>query len=194
MSTPLLPIGLPKAGPKRHQQLLHKKAKDLAEWRAGSCIPFTVGLSRAFVEGRAEDLLADYQKGRLYGFVCGSDKAAELAPALPTVALPFGQCRFAIYGKTAELPPTGTIRMVTSYPNVARQWLFYAMPAVFARISIEPRIGGCEAAVANGWADIAFDIVDTGESVRTHNLTLIQDHCLPVQAVWIGPQAPPTNA
>ncbi|MBI1308337.1 MAG: hypothetical protein GC129_00565 [Proteobacteria bacterium] len=184
-------IGIPKNAPGGHKQAMYEGALRVAE-----------ELGADTVEGRSEDLLMDLKRRRLDGVICGSDKLGIIATpdfqdGWRASPLSFGYCRLALLGRADAKPmrlvvsnketltqvlPDNPLRVVTSYPELFTAWV-EKNPLPY---ELEQRSGGCEAVVARGWADAAFDIIDTGSTMRRHGLVPWVDNCLTLQAMLVN--------
>lgn len=79
--------------------------------------------------------------------------------------------RLVTASKTGEYPTTDLLRVVTSYPEWARQFFGEkGIPHTAYHVA-----GGVEAMVGLGIADVAFDIVETGRTLQEHDLKIIEE-------------------
>lgn len=76
----------------------------------------------------------------------------------------------AFAGKTKMLPKTSLLRVVTPYPEWARQILAdRGVPHTIFQVD-----GGSELLVAQDVGDVVFDVVETGETLQDNGLNLIE--------------------
>jgi ATP phosphoribosyltransferase len=100
--------------------------------------------------------------------VVGSDVLDELGgDLLRPLRLRDGACRLSLIGPPGELPAPGSVvRVASKYPTTARRALAgYPWSAEVYRLA-----GSVELAPLLGLADLAFDIVQTGATLREHGL------------------------
>jgi ATP phosphoribosyltransferase len=103
--------------------------------------------------------------------VAGLDQILEHeCTAYQPVELPYGLCRMMVIGAPGATPLAGdvTARIATKYPRMSRQYL----DAHALRAEIVPLGGSVELAAVLGLTSHVIDLVETGETVRVHNLEL----------------------
>lgn len=118
---------------------------------------------------RWEDIRKNYNKFDMITY--GADQWLE-GGHKAMIALrhyPLGACRLSLLvpQAVAHLPSATALagkRVATSYPNLAREYL--GVPEE----GIVRMAGAVETAVALGWADCAFDVVESGETARANGL------------------------
>ena len=99
--------------------------------------------------------------------VAGLDQLLEhRSTAYQPVELPFGRCRLMLIGA----PDAGTVptRIATKYPIVTRAWA----DRRGLRAEVIPLGGSVELAAVLELTSHVVDLVETGETVRIHNLTM----------------------
>jgi len=104
--------------------------------------------------------------------IVGSDVLGELGSGLATpLRLRDGRCRLSLIGHPGELPPAGSaVRVASKYPATARRAL-QAFPWAVEIFRLE---GSVELAPLLELADLALDVVQTGETLRAHGLAELQ--------------------
>jgi ATP phosphoribosyltransferase len=103
--------------------------------------------------------------------VAGFDQILEHdSTAYQPVELPYGRCRMMVIGAPGapRLSRDVTARIATKYPRIARQYL----DGKALRAEIVPLAGSVELAAVLGLTSHVVDLVETGETVRIHNLEL----------------------
>jgi ATP phosphoribosyltransferase len=103
--------------------------------------------------------------------VAGFDQILEHeCTAYQPVELPYGRCRMMVIGAPGapSLSRDITARIATKYPRISRQYL----DASALRAEIVPLGGSVELAAVLGLTSHVIDLVETGETVRIHNLEL----------------------
>jgi len=103
--------------------------------------------------------------------VAGFDQILEHeCTAYQPVELPYGRCRMMVIGapRAPRLSRDVTARIATKYPRISRQYL----DANALRAEIVPLGGSVELAAVLGLTSHVIDLVETGETVRIHNLEL----------------------
>jgi ATP phosphoribosyltransferase len=104
--------------------------------------------------------------------VAGSDVLAELHPDLLVPArLREGRSRFSLIGRTTKTPrPGDQIRVATKYPRLTQRLLAQRPWGIeMVRLS-----GSVELAPLLDLAELAVDIVQTGQTLRDHDLHEIE--------------------
>ena len=105
--------------------------------------------------------------------VAGLDQILEHeSTAYQPVEMPFGRCRMMVIG-APDAPPLSadvTSKIATKYPRIARHYL----ESRGLRGEIVPLNGSVELAAVLHLTSHVIDLVETGETVRVHNL-VIQD-------------------
>lgn len=105
--------------------------------------------------------------------VAGLDQILEHEfSAYQPVEMPFGRCRMMVIGAPGApaLSPDVTSKIATKYPRIARHYL----ESRGLRGEIVPLSGSVELAAVLHLTSHVIDLVETGETVRVHNL-VIQD-------------------
>jgi ATP phosphoribosyltransferase len=98
--------------------------------------------------------------------VAGFDQILEHeCTAHQAVEMPFGRCRMMLIGAPGA---TRIVRVATKYPHIARQYLDRHAP----HAELVPLGGSVELAAVLGLTSHVVDLVETGETVRVHNLEL----------------------
>jgi ATP phosphoribosyltransferase len=105
--------------------------------------------------------------------IAGLDQILEHGcSAYQPVELPFGHCRMMLIGAPGAPRLSGdvTAKIATKYPRIARQYL----DTNALRAEIVPLGGSVELAAVLNLTSHVIDLVETGETVRVHQLE-IQD-------------------
>lgn len=106
--------------------------------------------------------------------VVGLDQLLEHeADVYQPVSFEFGACHMMLIA-AADAPPLGPAsrtRLATKYPNVARRFL----ESERLHLEVVALQGSVELAAVLGFAPYIIDLVDTGETVRQHNLRLVRE-------------------
>lgn len=98
--------------------------------------------------------------------IAGLDQILEQeSTAYRPVQMPFGHCRMMLIAAPGE-PPLQKI--ATKYPRITRSWL----ERRGTRADIVPLGGSVELAAVLSLTSHVIDLVETGETVRIHNLVL----------------------
>lgn len=103
--------------------------------------------------------------------IAGLDQILEHeCTAYQPVELSYGRCRMMVIGApgAARLTREVTARIATKYPRVTRQYL----DAHSLRAEVVALSGSVELAAVLGLTSHVIDLVETGETVRVHNLEL----------------------
>jgi ATP phosphoribosyltransferase len=103
--------------------------------------------------------------------IAGLDQILEHGcTAYQPVELAYGRCRMMVIGApgASRLSREVTARVATKYPNVTRQFL----DAHSLRAEVVALSGSVELAAVLGLTSHVIDLVETGETVRVHNLEL----------------------
>jgi ATP phosphoribosyltransferase len=103
--------------------------------------------------------------------IAGFDQILEHeCTAYQPVELPYGRCRMMVIGAPGapRLSRDITARIATKYPRIARHYL----DAQALRADVIPLGGSVELAAVLGLTSHVIDLVETGETVRVHNLEL----------------------
>ena len=104
--------------------------------------------------------------------IVGSDVLDEIdGDLLVPVRLAAGRCRFALIGRSPELPAAGCqVRLATKYPRTARRLVAgRSWGAEIVRLS-----GSVELAPALRLAELALDLVQTGRTLADNGLVEIE--------------------
>jgi ATP phosphoribosyltransferase len=134
---------------------------------------------------RPKDIPVFVGSGELDLGITGRDQALESgAPVTERVQLGFGGSTFryaAPAGVDWQIDDLAGKRLATSYPRLVRQDL--------ARRGIEATVirleGAVEISVQLGLADAVADVVDSGRTLRQHNLAVFGDPICESQAVLV---------
>jgi len=148
---------------------------------------FNLGEKYEVVSMRAQDIPAFVDTGSVDVGITGLDLVAESERDLEILLdLKHGKCRLVF-----AVPETSTIRCVedvpdglrvaTSHPNLAKRFF----SGLKKDIHIIPLSGAVELAPHMKIADAIIDLVETGLTLRSHNLTIIST-VLESHAVIIG--------
>ena len=98
--------------------------------------------------------------------IAGLDQILEHgSTAYQPVQMPFGRCRMMLIAGPGEPPLT---KIATKYPRIARQFI----EGRGIRAEIVPLNGSVELAAVLNLTSHVIDLVETGETVRVHNLVL----------------------
>src|SRR5438552_16478067 len=98
--------------------------------------------------------------------IAGLDQILEHGcTAYQPVELPFGHCRMMLIAAPGAPPLT---KVATKYPRIARQYL----DARQLRAEIVPLTGSVELAAVLELTSHVIDVVETGETVRVHQLEI----------------------
>lgn len=101
--------------------------------------------------------------------IAGLDQILEHdCGALQAVELPYGRCRMMLIGGPGAPPLGQDAKIATKYPRIARRWL----DARAMRAGLVPLNGSVELAAVLGLTSHVIDLVETGETVRVHELEL----------------------
>jgi ATP phosphoribosyltransferase len=101
--------------------------------------------------------------------VAGLDQILEHdCTAVQALELPFGRCRMMLIGTPDAPPLTNAATIATKYPRMARRWLDDRAP----HAEIIPLGGSVELAAVLRLTSHVIDLVETGETVRVHDLVL----------------------
>ena len=103
--------------------------------------------------------------------VAGFDQILEHeSTAYQSLELPYGRCRMMVIGAAGapRLSREVTARIATKYPRITRHYL----DANALRAEVVPLAGSVELAAVLGLTSHVVDLVETGETVRVHNLEL----------------------
>ncbi len=111
--------------------------------------------------------------------VVGKDTLMEShADVYEMMDLGFGKCRFAVaMPKDKELNPSKKLVVATKYPNVAKE--YYSAKGM--SIELIKLNGSVELAPIVGMSDVIVDIVETGSTLKAHNLHVVEEIC-PISA------------
>ena len=111
--------------------------------------------------------------------VVGKDTLMEShADVYEMMDLGFGKCRFAVaMPKDKQINPNKKLVVATKYPNVAKE--YYSSKGI--SIELIKLNGSVELAPIVGMSDVIVDIVETGFTLKAHNLHVIEEIC-PVSA------------
>jgi len=101
--------------------------------------------------------------------IAGLDQILEHAcSAYQPVELPYGRCRMMVIGARGAPPLSNGARIATKYPRIARQYL--DSRALHAEVI--PLGGSVELAAVLQLTSHVIDLVESGETVRVHQLEL----------------------
>ena len=133
------------------------------------------------------DIAPELAEGVAEFALLGSDKFGELPVDSGLAFEPLGNlaCRFALLApESAKWSSDREFTVATSYPNAFA--VFVAQNSLRARCA-RVMSGKVERAPASGLTDAAFDIVETGNSLRANELQIVQEgQRLELGGVWKG--------
>lgn len=133
------------------------------------------------------DIAPEIAEGAADFALLGSDKFGELSMGNGLAFEPLGNlaCRFALLApEGAQWDSSAEISVATSYPNAFTA--FVAQAGIRARCT-RVMSGKVERAPVSGLTDAAFDIVETGNSVRANKLQIVREgQRLELGGVWKG--------
>ncbi len=133
------------------------------------------------------DIAPEIAEGAADFALLGSDKFDELPVDSELVFEPLGNlaCRFALLApERTKWSNDREFTVATSYPNAFAA--FVAQNGLRARCA-RVMSGKVERAPASGLTDAAFDIVETGNSLRANELQIVQEgQRLELGGVWKG--------
>ena len=111
--------------------------------------------------------------------VCGKDILLEYEPDIyELLDLGIGKCRMCVAGPADFYDnEERTLRVATKFSNVASKYY----ESIGRDIDIIKLNGSIEIAPLLGLSDVIFDIVETGNTLRENNLSVLQD-VVPVSA------------
>jgi len=133
---------------------------------------------------RAQDIPGYVASGSVDLGVTGKDLVEEQGlPVELLLDLNYGKCRLVLASPQASKGPkiAAGSRVATPFPNLARKYL----QKVGAHASIIPVSGATEVTPYIGVADYIIDLVQTGSTLREHNLAAVET-ILDSWAVLIG--------
>jgi ATP phosphoribosyltransferase len=105
--------------------------------------------------------------------IAGLDQILEHgSDVLQPVELPFGHCRLMLIASAAggDFSALSGSKIATKYPNVTRNFL----TARGLHYDIVPLQGSVELAAVLGLAPFIVDLVETGETIRVHDLKPVE--------------------
>ncbi len=112
--------------------------------------------------------------------VAGLDQILEHdCSALQAVEMPYGRCRMMVIGASGAPPLSDGATVATKYLRIARRYLHDR--ALHAEVI--PLGGSVELAAVLRLTSHVIDLVETGETVRVHNLDL--QECITEIAPWL---------
>ncbi len=128
---------------------------------------------RTFLAVRAQDVPTYVSQGSADIGVVGRDVLVEQETDLyQMLDLGIGPCRLVLAAKDpAILSKSGTLRIATKYPNVARSFFLSKGRAC----SVIKLYGSVELAPLVNLADAIVDLVSTGETLRANGLTILEE-------------------
>lgn len=131
------------------------------------------------------DIAPEISEGAADFALLGSDKFGELPAGSGLAFEPLGDlaCRFALLApEDTAWNNTTELTVATSYPNAFAA--FVAQNGLRARCA-RVMSGKVERAPASGLTDAAFDIVETGNSLRANALQIIKEgQYLELGGIW----------
>lgn len=142
---------------------------DAADLRTRRLVFSRSGLEWIFVKD--SDVPVYVEHGAADAGIAGLDQILEHeCTAYQPVELAYGRCRMMVIGAPGapRLSRDATARIATKYPRVTRQYL----DAHALRAEVVPLGGSVELAAVLGLTSHVIDLVETGETVRVHNLEL----------------------
>ena len=102
--------------------------------------------------------------------IAGIDQILEHeCSAYQPVDFPFGACRMMLIGAPGAAADAPITKVATKYPRIARHYL----DSRGIRAEIVPLGGSVELAAVLHLTSHVIDLVETGETVRVHHLTLL---------------------
>lgn len=139
------------------------------------------------------DTIKAAAKGYVDVAFAGLDKALELRcdnnPLFRTVTLAvplgFGACRLVLARPEGADPDLPMQRVVTTYPNLTRDFLRMMYGTAFPSTSVDVFGGSIETIAALGGYDGIVDVTETGEALAENGLVEV-DEILKSEAVLIG--------
>jgi len=140
---------------------------------------------------RASDIFNKVAEGSADLGITGLDVVSEARderdPVLVVDRLGFGGCDLVVavpdswvdVSSLADLADLslafkargGDMRIVTKYPNLAREWLYEKGIVYFSLVNAD---GALEAAPSMGYADLIIDLAETGTTLRENRLKTIE--------------------
>lgn len=95
--------------------------------------------------------------------------------------LNIARCRMVVAGKTQAVNHGNRLRVATKYPNTTRNYF----AGLGQQVQIIHLSGAMELAPVLGLADQIVDLVETGNTLKAHDLSVLKDIC-PVSSVLIA--------
>lgn len=137
---------------------------------------------RTFMVVRAQDVLTYVTQGAADAGVVGRDVLLEQGSELyQMLDLGIAPCRLVLAAKDPSvLSGSGTIRVATKYPNLARGFFLKKNRTC----SIIKLYGSVELAPIVNLADAIVDLVSTGQTLKENGLTVLED-ILPSTALLV---------
>ncbi|MDR0249492.1 MAG: ATP phosphoribosyltransferase [Oscillospiraceae bacterium] len=138
------------------------------------------GMDVEFILAKAGDVLTYVANGVCGAGVCGKDTLMESdADVREALDLGFGRCSLVFAGPEGldVRQLGGRLRIATKYPAASRAYAA-SRGWVADIIKIE---SSAETAPALGLADAIIDIAETGDTLRAHNLAVLEEIC-PISA------------
>jgi ATP phosphoribosyltransferase len=122
---------------------------------------------------KPSDVAIYVERGAADVGVAGRDILLEYEPDVyELLDLLIGKCRMCVAGKKGFTDPhTGTLRVATKFPNVARR--YYA--ALSREIDVIRLNGSIELAPILGLSDVIVDIVETGKTLKENGLSVLEE-------------------
>jgi ATP phosphoribosyltransferase len=120
------------------------------------------------------DIAPEVEEGAADFALLGSDKFGELPLDTGLAFEPLSDlaCRFALLASESTIWPVDTaLTVATSYPNA---FASFATEVGITAAAIRRVRGKAERFPASGLSDAAFDIVETGASLRANNLKIVE--------------------
>ena len=101
--------------------------------------------------------------------IAGLDQIREHGGgAFEALALPFGRCRIMVIARAGAPRLSARSTIATKYPRIAREHV----ASLGLQCEVVPLAGSVELAAVLGLTTHVIDLVETGETVRVHNLEL----------------------
>lgn len=145
-------------------------------------------LNMALVFLPASDIALYVSQGRIDMGITGQDVVAESGGKVHELSrLGFGKCRLAVQApassKISSAEDLVGKRIVTSFPNIAREYFFQFDPNNTTKINYVS--GSVEVACNLGVADGIIDLVETGDTMRASGLEIVSE-IMKTEAVLIA--------
>jgi ATP phosphoribosyltransferase len=125
-----------------------------------------------YLRVRALDVPVLVARGLADAGVAGLDALRERTPHLsPALDLGYGRCRLSVAGPRGQLPDRHRpLRLATRYARLGRRYLAERRRRLGVGGRVVPLLGAVELAPSIGLAPFILDVVETGRSLRAHDL------------------------